>query len=77
MAANREFVRSFIDSVPETEKAAMMNAEGELSQAGVQRIENAMFDAAYGDPNLLSSLREDLESPIKAIGDAMIESAPK
>ena len=76
-AENRNFVRAFVDTViPETERAAMMTSEGALSQAGVTRIENALFSKAYGDPELLASLREDLTNPVKGIGQAMIEAAP-
>ena len=76
-AENRNFVRAFVDTViPETERAAMMTSEGALSQAGVGRIENALFAKAYGDPELLANLREDLTNPVKGIGQAMIEAAP-
>ena len=76
-AANRNFVRKFVETVvPTSERGGMVNKDGHLSQAGVRRIENTMFAAAYGDPELLGRLREDRESKIKSIGDAMIEAAP-
>lgn len=76
-AANRDFVRAFIDQiVPESERGGMLTAAGELSQASLQRVENAVFAKAYGDAELLARLREDQESTIKSIGDAMIEIAP-
>ena len=77
-ADNREFVRQFVDNVvPSSERASMTTANGELSQQGVQRIENAMFMGAYGEPEILSRLREDTDTNIKAIGTAMIDAAPE
>ena len=78
MAGNRDFVRQFMQAVvPDMERAAMMSATGELSQAGKTRIENAVFFAAYGDPELLAVLREDLDSDVKSIGGAMLDAAPE
>ena len=77
-AGNREFVRQFIASVvPEMERAGMMAADGTLSQAGKQRIENALFDAAYDDAELLGALREDIDSNVKSLGGAMLDAAPE
>ena len=74
---NQEFVRQFIDKVvPSAERASMMTADGELSQQGVQRIENAMFMGAYGEAEILERLREDTDSNIRGLGGAMIDVAP-
>ena len=76
-ALNRPFVRLFMEAiVPETERAGMVTSDGVLSQAGRRRIENALFAKAYGDPALLARLREDSETAIKSIGQALIEMAP-
>ena len=77
-AGNRDFVRRFIEGVvPTSERAAMTTAGGELSQQGVQRIENAMFMSAYEDAEILGQLREETDTNIRAIGYAMIEAAPE
>ncbi|MYE02325.1 MAG: hypothetical protein F4Y03_13820, partial [Alphaproteobacteria bacterium] len=77
-AGNREFVRAFVGGVvPDMERAGMMAADGTLSQAGKQRIENALFDKAYGDAELLGALREDLDSNVKSLGGAMLDAAPE
>ena len=74
---NRAFVRGFIETVvPPMERASMTAAQGELSQQGIQRVENAMFMAAYEDVEMLSRLREDTDNNVRATGGAMIEAAP-
>ena len=76
-AANVPFVRGFIEAVvPSTERGAVLSADGALSQSGRQRIENALFANAYGDPALLASLREDPDTNIAGIGRALIDLAP-
>ena len=76
-ATNRDFVRRFIDSVVSpSERGAAISAAGELNQDGVRRIEAALFAKAYGDADILASLREDLDTNIKAIGAAMSDVAP-
>ena len=76
-AGNRGFVTSFAKAVvPEGEQARFFTGEGRLSQDGRSRIENAMFAKAYGRPDLLSTLREDLDSNIRGLGNALIQAAP-
>ena len=75
--ANRDFVRGmFRDVFPESDHVALMTADGSLSQAGVIRIENALFALAYGDADLLASLREDTEGKVRTLGAAMVGVAP-
>ena len=75
-AQNRDFVRAYLRNVvPLAEQGAMVTAQGELAQPGIQRIENALFERAYEAPDLLGQLREDPDTNIKSIGSAMIEVA--
>ena len=71
--ANQEFVRAFVGSV--ADRSSMLDAQGQLSQAGRRRIEAALMVAAYGDAALVSELFESTETDIKAIGDALRETA--
>lgn len=76
-ADNRGFVTRFAKAiVPEGEQARFFTGEGQLSQEGRSRIENAIFATAYGRPELLSTLREDLDNNIRGIGNALIQAAP-
>jgi hypothetical protein len=76
MAQSAAWVRSFMQGVPPTERGAMMQADGQLSQAGAQRIRNAVFAKAYGDPAILSALSESTNSNIKNILAGLLRAAP-
>ena len=76
-AANRQFIRGFIESiVPTAERGSVLAADGSLSQAGLARVENALFARAFGDNQILASLREQADTNIRAIGGALIDTAP-
>jgi ddrB-like ParB superfamily domain len=77
MAQSAGWVRSFMQGVPPTERGAMMQADGQLSQAGAQRIRNAVFAKAYGDPAILSALSESTNSNIKNILAGLLRAAPE
>lgn len=74
---NSGFVRSFIDKiVSPAERGEVFDPQGGLSQAGLRRIENALFVHAYGDRYILGHLREAHDTNIKGIGTAMVDVAP-
>ncbi|MCC7274850.1 MAG: hypothetical protein IT561_19435, partial [Alphaproteobacteria bacterium] len=75
-AANRNFVRRFVESVPSSERANVVDSQGNLSGPGIRRIQAAMLAAAYGDANLVETLIESADSDIKAIGGALVDAAP-
>lgn len=76
-AANRQFARSFIDSVVgRNEQAGMIAADGAMSQEAIRRIEAALLAKAYGDADLVASLIESADTNIKAIGGALMDVAP-
>lgn len=73
---NRDFVRAFIQSVPErTELGSLVTADGRLSVEGQQRIRNALLSKAYGDSNLVGSLAEAGDENIRAFGSALGNAA--
>ena len=76
-AANRDFVRRFIDQVVGAgDRSGMMGTDGALSQPGIRRIQSALLAAAYGDAQLVETLTESADSDIKAIGGALVDAAP-
>jgi len=76
-AANRDFVRAFIDrAVAPAERNAMIAPDGSLSVDGARRIRFALLARAYGDSELIGRIAEDTDSDIKAIGNALLEAAP-
>lgn len=73
-ADNRDFIQKFVSQVvPETERGDVMQANGQLSQAGERRIQNALFAYAYGDTALIERLTERTDSNIKNITGAMLK----
>lgn len=76
MAQSRDWVRGFMADIPPTERGAMMQSDGQLSQVGVQRIRNAVFAKAYGDPDILAALAESTSSNIKNILAGLLRAAP-
>jgi ribosomal protein S18 acetylase RimI-like enzyme len=77
MSQSAAWVRSFMQGVPPNERGAMMQADGQLSQAGAQRIRNAVFAKAYGDPAILSALSKSTNSNIKNILSGLLRAAPE
>lgn len=76
MSQSRDWVRGFMADIPPTERGAMMQSDGQLSQVGVQRIRNAVFAKAYGDPDILAALAESTSSNIKNILAGLLRAAP-
>ena len=77
-AANRQFVQQFLEKVVgDTEMGALMDARGELSQDGRERIVNALFAYAYGDTEALSRLRETLGDDTKTVTNALLGISPR
>jgi hypothetical protein len=78
-AANQRLVRTFIASVPENERAALVDASGALSQTGIQRLKAALFAKTYtGDSGqrLTATFFESLDPGIKRIEQGMMASLP-
>lgn len=74
--ASMDFIRDFMDSVPPSERPLLMTADGSLSQAGLTRIRNAVFQRAYGDADLVSLMAESTDANIKNVLTAMLRAAP-
>ena len=51
---NRAFVRSFVSKLLPAERGGALDAQGNLSQAGVRRLEAAVSARAYGDGDFIS-----------------------
>lgn len=74
--ANSDFVRGFMSEVAPDEAAEIRTADGLLNQEGIRRIEAAILAKAYPDSSLLGTLLESTDNNIKAIGGALLDSAP-
>ena len=76
MTRSGPFVRQFLnEAVSPSEQGAMMTAEGDLSQQGLQRLRNAIFAKAYGDPELTAMLTESTDANVKNILNGMMRAA--
>ncbi|WP_312782002.1 hypothetical protein [Brevundimonas sp.] len=76
-AANRRFVRGFLERVAGDDLNRMTTGDGRLSEAGLDRISAALTARAYGDRALVEALFEATDNNIKAIGRALAAAAPE
>lgn len=72
-----DYVRGFVDQLPQSERANAITGEGRLSQEGKRRIEYAIAQHAYGDSNLVKRLSENLDDDSKTVLNALLKSAPQ
>lgn len=77
LSGSRAFLERFMrDVVSPSEQGEVATAGGELSQAGLARVRNAIFSKAYGDPDLVALLTESLDANVKNVLAGMMRSAP-
>jgi cytochrome c2 len=78
--ANRDFVRSFVDKLPQAEQGTMATAEGGLSSEGLARVRNAVLARAYsGDEAgaaLPARIAEATHDEVRSISNALVSAAP-
>ena len=71
------FIRRFMAKLPATEQAGMIDADGELSQAGHTRIRNAVLSKAYGDSPVLLRMVESMDDNLRNTSKALMQVAPQ
>ncbi|AZM38912.1 lytic transglycosylase domain-containing protein [Acinetobacter baumannii] len=72
-----DYVRAFMDQVPQAERGPMQTADGRLTQEGKRRIETALTNQAYGDSNLVARLSENMDDNSRTVLNALLRSAPQ
>ena len=72
-----DYIRSFVDQLPQAERGSVITSDGRLSQEGKRRIESAIAQRAYDDPNLVTRLSENLDDDSKNVLNAMLRAAPQ
>lgn len=72
-----DYVRSFVDQLPQSERGSVITGDGRLSQEGRRRIESAIVQRAYGDSNLVTRLSENLDDDSKNVLNALLRAAPQ
>lgn len=74
--SSMDFIRGFVDQLPQSERGAVITSDGRLSQEGKRRIESAIAQRAYDDPNLIARLSENLDDTSKNVLNALLRNAP-
>ncbi len=74
---NRDFVRQFMASVPEGERAALVQGDGSLSAQGLRRVRNAVLSSAYDDHAAVTRIAESTDDNVTGVGRAMTATAPE
>jgi hypothetical protein len=78
---NADFVRLFMGQMPETERAALVDATGDLTQAAVTRIKGAMFAKTFGRESaglgarIFESVDNDIKSVTNGVMSALVQLA--
>jgi ddrB-like ParB superfamily domain len=75
-AGNRDFVRSWVASLPQSERNAVQDANGVLSADGARRLQGAMLAAGYGDKGVLGRALESTDDTTRGITGALTDAAP-
>jgi hypothetical protein len=77
LAANADFVRAFMQGLPQTEQGRLMTGRGALSAEGARRIRGAVIARAYGDEMgpLLERILDSDADGMKAIAGALRDTA--
>jgi hypothetical protein len=73
-ASSREFVRGFVARLPDSERAAAMTREGELTQSGCRRIKAALFARVYSDVRLGERMFESQDDDLRNVSIGLMGS---
>lgn len=77
-ATNRPFIHAFVQEViPKNEIGKYITSNGFLSQDGLTRVRNAIFNKAYDSDTLLARIAEATDDNIKKVTNTLINIAPK
>ena len=74
-AENRTFVRSFLSQVPASERGGMLDAAGNLSQAGVRRLQAAMASRAFSDAEFIARAFDAADPNIRGLAGGMTDAS--
>lgn len=75
-AENRDAIRQWVGQFPATERAALVDASGNLSLEGETRLRNAVLFRAFGDSPTLARLVESTDPGARNVAAALVRTAP-
>lgn len=73
---NAPFVRAFLDSLPQAERAGLVDARKILNAEGQRRIRDALFARAWPAPDIVARWAETDAGDLKTLLDALSDAAP-
>jgi flagellum-specific peptidoglycan hydrolase FlgJ len=76
---NRDLVRQWVGSLPENERASVLDADGNLSAQGYERLTNAMLMRTYGSgagERLARVFIESADPTVRNVQTALMASLP-
>jgi flagellum-specific peptidoglycan hydrolase FlgJ len=76
---NRDLVRQWVGSLPENERASVLDADGNLSAQGYERLTNAMLMRTYGQgagERLARAFIESADPTVRNVQTALMASLP-
>lgn len=77
-AGNRDFIKAWIKTLPDSERNAVIDQNGQLSQSGLRRVQGAILAVAYGGQGsneFLSKILESTDDNVRSVTGAMIDVA--
>lgn len=77
LAQSMGAIRRWVGEMPETQRAALMAADGRLSAEGFVRLRNAILHRAYGDSPTLTRLIEAVDPGSRNVAAALTRVAPR
>ena len=76
-AANRDFLQGIMNKIIGTDDMnAYLDEHGNINADGIQRIKRALFQAAYGNDELIAKMAESTDDAIKNVTNALTNVAP-
>jgi len=73
---NVPFTQRFLNKLPQTERNALVSADGRLNAEGVTRVRQALFGRAFDAPDILARYAEADAGELRSLMDALEASAP-
>ena len=75
---NKRFIMEVINKLPQNEQADLVDAKGNISNSGYNRVLFALAAKAYGgDESIINRLTEQFDDDVRNVSRALILAAPK
>ena len=75
--ANRDFLQGLLGKlVSKNDRNAYLDKDGNINADGIQRMKRALFQAAYGDDELIAKMAESTDDSVRNMTNALTNSAP-